>query len=296
MMPLARGLRTPIGLAAVSPAEPMSGSVVLDAAGRRRSPATMPGFHAGHPPRNKGLRYPADPPTVDEIVAVMRIAGDGPHGRRLHGLIVVLWRAGLRIDEALALREADLDRRRGSILVRRGKGGRRREIGMDDWGWQELEPRLVRASLCPSVHCSSASSTDAPAGARGRPAVHAPSCDAPPPGRACADASPLTSCATRTRSRWPAKASRSSSSNASSGTATSESPRWVGTRRGDGVTAGPFPRPALRTGRARSRASGSPQDVRWPLVTLAQATADPGRVVARAVPGGAHGEGIVWPR
>jgi integrase len=37
-----------------------------------------------------------------------------------------LWRAGLRIDETLALREADLDRRRGSILVRRGKGGRRR--------------------------------------------------------------------------------------------------------------------------------------------------------------------------
>jgi site-specific recombinase XerD len=36
----------------------------------------------------------------------MRIAGDGVHGRRLRGLIVVLWRAGLRIDEALALREA----------------------------------------------------------------------------------------------------------------------------------------------------------------------------------------------
>jgi site-specific recombinase XerD len=44
------------------------------------------------------------------------------------------------LDEALALREADLDRRRGSLLVRRGKGGRRREVGMDDWGWQELEP------------------------------------------------------------------------------------------------------------------------------------------------------------
>jgi hypothetical protein len=36
--------------------------VLLDAAGRRRSPATMPGFHAGRPPRNKGRRYPADPP------------------------------------------------------------------------------------------------------------------------------------------------------------------------------------------------------------------------------------------
>src|SRR5512133_1245991 len=80
--------------------ELVPGSPVLDGAGRRRSPATMPGFHAGHPPRNKGLRYPADPPTVEEIVAVMRIAGDGLHGRRLRGLIVVLWRAGLRIDES----------------------------------------------------------------------------------------------------------------------------------------------------------------------------------------------------
>jgi hypothetical protein len=28
---------------------------VLDAAGRRRSPATLSGYHAGRPPRNKGL-------------------------------------------------------------------------------------------------------------------------------------------------------------------------------------------------------------------------------------------------
>jgi integrase len=86
----------------------------LDAAGRRRSPATLPEFHAGRPPRNKGMRYPADPPTIEEIVAVMRRAGDTVHGRRLRGLIVVLWRAGLRICEALALTEADLDARRGA--------------------------------------------------------------------------------------------------------------------------------------------------------------------------------------
>ena len=31
--------------------------MLLDAAGRRRSPATVPGFHSGRPPRNKGRRY-----------------------------------------------------------------------------------------------------------------------------------------------------------------------------------------------------------------------------------------------
>jgi hypothetical protein len=80
--------------------------LLLDRAGRRRSPATMPGFHAGRAPGNKGLCYPADPPKVEEIIAVMRTAGDRPHGRRLRGLIVIMWRAGLRIQEALALTEA----------------------------------------------------------------------------------------------------------------------------------------------------------------------------------------------
>ena len=83
----------------------MSDQPLLDAAGRRRSPATMPGFRAGIAPRNKGQSYPADPPTVDEIVAVMRQAGHDRHGHRLRALIVVLWRAGLRIHEALSLTE-----------------------------------------------------------------------------------------------------------------------------------------------------------------------------------------------
>jgi hypothetical protein len=40
----------------------------------------MPAFHAGRRSRNDGMRYPADPPTVEEIVAVMRAAGDKVHG------------------------------------------------------------------------------------------------------------------------------------------------------------------------------------------------------------------------
>src|SRR4051794_19266775 len=116
--------------------------LLLDRAGRRRSPATLPGFHVGRPPANKGVRYPTDPPTVEEIIAVMCAASDGPHGQRLRGLIVILWRAGLRIQEALSLGEADLDQWRGSLLVRHGKGGRRREVGMDAWGWQQLQPWL----------------------------------------------------------------------------------------------------------------------------------------------------------
>ena len=128
--------------------------LLLDRAGRRRSPATLPGFHGGHAPGNKGLRYPADPPKVEEIIAVMRTAGYGTHGRRLRGLIVIMWRAGLRIQEALALAESDLDQRRGSLLVRRGKRGRRREVGMDAWGWEQLQPGSSCGVSCRSVPCS----------------------------------------------------------------------------------------------------------------------------------------------
>jgi hypothetical protein len=39
----------------------MTVSFMLDSAGRRRSPATLPGFRSGRAPRNKGMLYPADP-------------------------------------------------------------------------------------------------------------------------------------------------------------------------------------------------------------------------------------------
>jgi site-specific recombinase XerD len=49
----------------------------------------------------------------------MREAGPGPYADRVRGLIAILWRAGLRISEALALTESDLDPKTGSVLVRR---------------------------------------------------------------------------------------------------------------------------------------------------------------------------------
>jgi site-specific recombinase XerC len=121
---------------------------LLDACGRGRSPATLSSFHQGRPARNKGQRYPAAPPTVEQIIAVMHAAGEDNDAVRLRGLIVVLWRAGLRVSEALALNESDLDVARGAILVRNGKGSKRRQVGMDRWAWEHLSPWLqLRATL-----------------------------------------------------------------------------------------------------------------------------------------------------
>jgi site-specific recombinase XerD len=147
----------------------MESTVLLDRAGRRRSPATRSIFHQGVSPGNKGLRYPPDPPTVEEIIAVMRAAGDSPEGVRLRGVIVVLWRAGLRISEALALNETDLDPERGALLVRHGKGDKRREVGMDRWGWSHLTPWLELRTGLPvgQLFCVVRGST------RGRPCAPA---------------------------------------------------------------------------------------------------------------------------
>ena len=94
---------------------------LLDAAGRRRSPATMPDFHARKAPGNKGQRYAADPPTVDEMIAVMRHAGHARYGNRLSALIVVLWRALAcrATDQRGAL--AQRDRSRGTARVNFGQ-------------------------------------------------------------------------------------------------------------------------------------------------------------------------------
>jgi integrase len=181
--------------------------LLLDAAGRRRSPATLPHFHAGRPPRNKGIRYPADPPTVEEIIAVMRAASDGVHGRRLRGLIVVLWRAGLRIHEALALTEGDLDARRGSLLVRRGKGGRRREVGMDDWAFERSRHGCRSASNCRSGRCS-VWSTDRPADGHGLPRRRARSCGKWRARPVCGGGSRRISCGMPMPLRWRARACR----------------------------------------------------------------------------------------
>jgi len=60
---------------------------------------------------------------VEEIIAAMRQTRDDRHGFRVSALIVVLWRAGLRVQEALALIEPDL-RRAPRIAARPPRQGR----------------------------------------------------------------------------------------------------------------------------------------------------------------------------
>ena len=74
---------------------------------------------------------------MKEIAAVVRTAGDGAQGRRLRARIVILWRAALRIQEAVSVGEADLDHRRG-----RQGGDRTRVVRVRD-GLREQVLKLI---------------------------------------------------------------------------------------------------------------------------------------------------------
>ena len=100
--------------------------------GRSRSPITEPGFNAGREPANKGRTYPAEVLTPDEVLALIAAASNrAPTGIRNRALIATLYRGGLRLSEALALKPADVNPDDGSITVLHGKGDRRRTIGVD---------------------------------------------------------------------------------------------------------------------------------------------------------------------
>ncbi len=90
-----------------------------------------------------GSKLDADLLTGDEIERLMRrCSRRAPTGVRNRALIAVLWRCGLRIGEALALAVKDFDPDSGTLVVQRGKGGKRRVLGVDS-GTVELVSRWL---------------------------------------------------------------------------------------------------------------------------------------------------------
>ena len=78
----------------------------------------------------------------------MRAMNRGATGDRNRALVAVLYRAGLRIAEALALKPADVDLAVGTVRVLRGKGRKARTVGIDDGALRHIERWLARrASL-----------------------------------------------------------------------------------------------------------------------------------------------------
>jgi len=84
------------------------------------------------------MRYPAEVLTRDEVARLLEACGtDRWTSRRDRALLAVMYRAGTRLGETLALRACDFDLERGAIRVLHAKGGRARTVGIDRMGVEE---------------------------------------------------------------------------------------------------------------------------------------------------------------
>jgi site-specific recombinase XerD len=94
---------------------------------------------------NRGQRFPAEVLTADEVKALLGVCSSrAPTGVRNRALIATMYRGGLRISEALALRPKDLDREAGTVRVLHGKGGKSRTVGFDPTAFAVIERWLDR--------------------------------------------------------------------------------------------------------------------------------------------------------
>lgn len=97
-----------------------------------RAVSEKPGNSGGS---NRGKKAPAEILTPDELQRILEQCSDGATGVRNRALIVVGWRTGLRISEALDLRPSDLDATQHTVRVLHGKGDKARTVGLDTRAW-----------------------------------------------------------------------------------------------------------------------------------------------------------------
>lgn len=76
--------------------------------------------------------FPAEILTPEEVSALLRAcSAKAATGLRNRALLTILYRSGLRISEALALRPKDVNLQAGTVAVLHGKGDKRRTVGLD---------------------------------------------------------------------------------------------------------------------------------------------------------------------
>ena len=97
-------------------------------------------WNRGRSNPNKGRKLPPEPLTETEVAGLIKACSNrAPTGIRNRALIAILWRAGLRISEALGLLPKDLDPAQCTIRVLHGKGDKYRIVGLDAGAWALLE-------------------------------------------------------------------------------------------------------------------------------------------------------------
>jgi integrase/recombinase XerD len=97
------------------------------------------------PPSNKGLKFPAEPLTRDEVLRLLAAASNRSNsGVRMRAHVAVLFGAGLRLQESLDLEPRDVDTEDQTVRVREGKGRKARTVGIDSYACALIDRWLDR--------------------------------------------------------------------------------------------------------------------------------------------------------
>lgn len=125
-------------------------SVLMGHNGRPRHAVTLPGHGKGIRPANWQKTYPPEPLTSEEMLRLLSmIVTSTPTGKpdaiglRNVALLTLLWRTGLRVSEALDLLPHHVEHQARRVTVLRGKGSKRRTVGIDAGALTALGPWLI---------------------------------------------------------------------------------------------------------------------------------------------------------
>src|SRR5664280_745969 len=78
------------------------------------------------------MKYPVEILTPEEVRRlIVACSPKAPTGIRNRALLTVLYRTGIRLGEALALKRKDVDLEAGTLTVLHGKGDKRRTVGLE---------------------------------------------------------------------------------------------------------------------------------------------------------------------
>lgn len=105
-----------------------------------RAVSEAPGTKGG---ANRGKKSPAEVLTPEELQRLLDQCNDGVTGQRNRAMIVIGWRAGLRINEALALMPSNLDASQQTVRILHGKGDKARTVGLDRQAWDVVSTWLT---------------------------------------------------------------------------------------------------------------------------------------------------------
>lgn len=113
--------------------------------------------HLKHYKSTKGRKFHTEIYTKEEVIAVVGACNNGASGLRNRVLIIILYRCGLRISEALGIKSSDYNADDGTIRVI-GKGNKMRLTGLDSLTKQNLDlwmskRREIGISGNPPIFC-----------------------------------------------------------------------------------------------------------------------------------------------